>query len=55
MTVQELIDRLQKFPPHVDVVIRVDYAHASSYIPYRPSALRYVDNKGVQLYTIIDD
>lgn len=55
MTVENLIERLQKYPPHVEVVIRVDYAHASTYMPYRPSALRYVDDKGVQLYTIIDD
>lgn len=51
MTVQELIDRLQKYPPNVEVVVRADYALASYYVPYRPTALRYVEGKGVQLYT----
>lgn len=51
MTVQELINRLQKFPPNVEVVIRVDYCLASYYVPYRPTALRYIKDKGVLLYT----
>ena len=51
MTVQDLINRLQKFPPNVEVVIRVDYSIASYYVPYRPTALRYVEGKGVQLFT----
>lgn len=51
MTVENLIVRLQKYPPNVEVVIRVDYALASYYVPYRPTALRYVEGKGVQLYS----
>lgn len=54
MTVQELIDRLQKFPPHADVIIRCDFQYQSYYSPYRPTALRYIEGKGVQLFTDTD-